>query len=62
MSNQGCTENSRLLVIKFIAPGLPNRNLTKEQQRKHRDAERGIRRPPTVENNGSSIFQHIQKI
>lgn len=47
---------------KFIAPGLPNRNLTKEQQRKHRDAERGIRRPPTVENNGSSIFNIFKNL
>ena len=47
---------------KFIAPGLPNRNLTKEQQRKHRDAEKGIRRPPKVENNGSSIFSIFKNL
>lgn len=47
---------------KFIAPGLPNRNLTKEQERKHRDAEKGIRRPPTVENNGSSIFNIFKNL
>ena len=47
---------------KFIPPGLPNRNLTKEQERKHRDAEKGIRRPPTVENNGSSIFNIFKNL
>ena len=33
---------------KFIAPGLPKRELSKDQQMKHKYAEKGMRRPPTV--------------
>ena len=47
---------------KFIAPGLPNRNLTKEQQRKHRDAEKGIRRPPKVDDKSTNIFSIFKNL
>lgn len=47
---------------KFIAPGLPNRTLTKQQQNKHRDAEKGIRRPPVVESEHKGIFSFIRNI
>lgn len=45
---------------KFIAPGLPKRELTKDQQLKHKYAEKGMRRPPTVQKKTSNFLRFLR--
>ena len=45
---------------KFIAPGLPKRELTKDQQMKHKYAEKGMRRPPTVQKKTSNLLRFLR--
>ena len=47
---------------KFIAPGLPKRELTKDQQMKHKYAEKGMRRPPTVQKKTSNFLMFLRNL
>lgn len=47
---------------KFIAPGLPKRELTKDQQMKHKYAEKGMRRPPTVQKKTSNFLRFFRNL
>ena len=47
---------------KFIAPGLPKRELTKDQQMKHKYAEKGMRRPPTVQKKTSNLLRFFRNL
>ena len=47
---------------KFIAPGLPNRELTKDQQMKHKYAEKGMRRPPTVQKKTPNFLRFLRNL
>ena len=47
---------------KFIAPGLPKRELTKDQQMKHKYAEKGMRRPPTVQKKTSNFLKFLRNL
>lgn len=47
---------------KFIAPGLPKRELSKDQQMKHKYAEKGMRRPPTVQKKTSNFLRFLRNL
>ena len=47
---------------KFIAPGLPKRELSKDQQMKHKYAEKGMRRPPTVQKKTSHFLRFLRNL
>jgi len=47
---------------KFIAPGLPKRELTKDQQMKHKYAEKGMRRPPTVQKKTPNFLRFLRNL
>lgn len=47
---------------KFIAPGLPQRELSKDQKLKHKYAEKGMRKPPTVKKRNSNLLRFLKNL